>query len=67
MLATEGPFLLHVELSQQGQMYPLIPPGKEPRDLIWRETEPGSGQVIRVADCYDYETGQLRGSERNRE
>ncbi len=60
MLAAEGPFLLHVELSQQGQMYPLIPPGLTPQDLIWRETEPGSGKVIRVSDRYDYQTGRLR-------
>jgi acetolactate synthase-1/2/3 large subunit len=63
MLATEGPFFLHVELSQQGQMYPLVPPGREPRDIVWRETEPGSGEVIRVADRYDYDAGRLRGSE----
>jgi acetolactate synthase-1/2/3 large subunit len=60
MLAADGPYLLHVELSQQGQMYPLIPPGTTPQDLIWRETEPGSGTVVRVRDEYDYETGRLR-------
>ena len=60
MLAADGPFLLHVELSQSGQMYPLIPPGLTPQDLIWRETEPGSGKVIRVAERYDYKAGQLR-------
>ncbi len=60
MLATDGPYLIHVELPQQSQVFPLIPPGKTLRDLIWRETEPGSGEVIRVSDRYDFEAGRLR-------
>jgi len=60
MLAAEGPYLLHIELDDQAQVYPLIPPGTTPLDLIWRETEPGSGEVIRVADRFDFETGRLR-------
>ncbi|HEX5415300.1 MAG TPA: thiamine pyrophosphate-dependent enzyme [Chloroflexota bacterium] len=60
MLAAEGPYLLHIELEDQAQVYPLIPPGTTPLDLIWRETAPGSGQVIRVRDRFDFETGQLR-------
>jgi len=60
MLATDGPYLIHVELAEQSQVYPLIPPGTAPQDLIWRETEPGSGEVVRVADVYDFEAGRLR-------
>ena len=60
MLATDGPYLIHVELAEQSQVYPLIPPGTTPQDLIWRETEPGSGDVVRVADRYDFEAGRLR-------
>jgi acetolactate synthase-1/2/3 large subunit len=60
MLAAEGPYLLHVELSEQGQVYPLVAPGTTPQDLIWRETEPGSGKVIRVRDHYDFDAGRLK-------
>ena len=58
MLDTAGPYLLHVELSEQSQVYPLIPPGASPLDLIWRETEPGSGEVISVKDRYDFVAGR---------
>jgi len=60
MLDTPGPYLLHVELSDQSQVFPLIPPGGSPMDLIWKETEPGSGELIRVKDVYNFESGQLR-------
>lgn len=60
MLTAPGPYLLHLEMRDQSQVYPLIPPGMTPQDLIWRETEPGSGQVIRVRDRFDFETGRLR-------
>lgn len=60
MLAAEGPYLLHIELEDQAQVYPLIPPGATPQDLIWRETAPGSGEVVRVRDRFDFETGRLR-------
>lgn len=60
MLASPGPYLLHLELSAQSQVYPLIPPGAPPQDLIWRESEPGSGGIVRVRDRFDYETGRLR-------
>jgi acetolactate synthase-1/2/3 large subunit len=62
MLDTPGPYLLHVELSDQSQVFPLIPPGGSPMDLIWREVEPGSGALIRVKDVYDFEAGRLRPS-----
>jgi hypothetical protein len=60
MLAVPGPYLLHVELAEQSQVFPLMPPGATPQDLIWRETEPGSGEVIRVRDRYNYAAGRLR-------
>lgn len=60
MLAAPGPYLLHVELAEQSQVFPLIPPGQTPQDLIWRETSPGSGQVIRARDRFDYENGCLK-------
>jgi thiamine pyrophosphate-dependent acetolactate synthase large subunit-like protein len=60
MLAAPGPYLLHLELADQWQVYPLVPPGAPPQELIWRETSPGSGEVIRVKDRYDFEAGRLR-------
>ena len=50
----------HVELSEQSKVYPLIPPGASPMDLIWREVGPQSDEVIRVSDRYDFGAGQLR-------
>lgn len=60
MLAADGPYLLHVELAEQSQVYPLVPPGAAPRDLLWRETFPGSGRAIKVSELYDYENGRLK-------
>ena len=59
MRLQKGPYLLHIELDDQAQVYPLLPPGTTPQDLVWRETAPGSGEVIRVRDRFDFETGRL--------
>src|SRR5439155_4094058 len=42
-LATPGPYLIHVVLPRQHQVYPLMQPGTTPQDIVWRESEPGSG------------------------
>lgn len=60
MLAADGPYLLHVELAEPSPVYPLVPPGATPRDLLWRETFPGSGQAVKVSELYDFERGRLR-------
>jgi acetolactate synthase-1/2/3 large subunit len=59
-LATPGPYLIHVVLPTQAQVYPLVEPGTTPRDIVWRETAPGSGVRVYARDHFDYETGRLR-------
>ena len=60
MLETPGPYFLHVELAAHSKVYPLIPPGMSPLELIWREAGPDSGEVIRVSEVYDFAAGRLR-------
>ncbi|MGH2351904.1 MAG: thiamine pyrophosphate-binding protein [Chloroflexota bacterium] len=59
-LATPGPYLIHVALPAQAQVYPLIAPGTTPQDIVWRETSPGSGVPVYARERFDYETGRLR-------
>jgi acetolactate synthase-1/2/3 large subunit len=59
-LATPGPYLIHVVLPTQAQVYPLVEPGTTPKDIVWRETAPGSGVRVYARDHFDYETGRLR-------
>lgn len=59
-LATPGPYLLHVALARQDQVYPLMEPGTTPQDIIWRETAPGSGVPVRVRERFDYAARRLR-------
>ena len=59
-LATPGPYLIHVVLPSQAQVYPLVEPGTTPTDIIWRESAPGSGVRVYARDHFDYETGRLR-------
>jgi acetolactate synthase-1/2/3 large subunit len=59
-LAAEGPYLLHIVLPARAQVYPLMQPGTTPSDMVWRETEPGSGVPVFARDRFDYEQGRLR-------
>ena len=59
-LATPGPYLIHVVLPSQAQVYPLVEPGTTPTDIIWRESAPGSGVRVYARDHFDYQTGRLR-------
>src|SRR5207253_2218660 len=52
-LATPGPFLIHVVLPRQNQVYPLMQPGTAPHDIVWRETYPGSGVPVYARDRFD--------------
>ena len=58
-LATPGPYLIHVVLPTQAQVYPLIEPGTTPQDIIWRETAPGSGVRVYAREHFDFEAGHL--------
>ncbi|HEX2324977.1 MAG TPA: thiamine pyrophosphate-dependent enzyme [Chloroflexota bacterium] len=59
-LDTSGPYLIHVVLPTQAQVYPLIEPGSTPQDIIWRETAPGSGVRVYAREHFDFEAGHLR-------
>lgn len=59
-LATPGPYLVHVALPAQNQVYPLMEPGTTPQEIVWRETYPGSGERIYARERFDYEARCLR-------
>lgn len=59
-LATPGPYLIHVVLAGQAQVYPLMEPGTSPQDIVWRETAPGSGVPVYARERFDYDRGHLR-------
>jgi hypothetical protein len=62
MLATSGPYLLHVVLPTRNQVYPLMEPGTTPQDMVWRETSPGSGARVYAGERFDYAARRLRPS-----
>jgi hypothetical protein len=35
-------------------------PGTSPQDIVWRETEPGSGVPVFARERFDYEERRLR-------
>jgi acetolactate synthase I/II/III large subunit len=59
-LATPGPYLIHVVLPRQNQVYPLMQPGTSPQDIVWRESEPGSGVPVHARERFDYAARRLR-------
>src|SRR5206468_7486646 len=59
-LATPGPYLIHVVLPRHNQVYPLMQPGTSPQDIVWRETEPGSGVAVHARERFDYDARMLR-------
>ncbi|HEY3083803.1 MAG TPA: thiamine pyrophosphate-binding protein [Chloroflexota bacterium] len=59
-LDAPGPYLVHVVLPRQNQVYPLMEPGTTPRDMVWRETSPGSGLPVYARERFDYEARRLR-------
>jgi acetolactate synthase-1/2/3 large subunit len=62
-LETPGPYMVHVVLPRQNQVYPLMEPGTTPRDMVWRESAPGSGVPVYARERFDYERGRLRSAE----
>jgi acetolactate synthase-1/2/3 large subunit len=62
-LETPGPYLVHVVLPRQNQVYPLMEPGTTPRDMVWRESSPGSGVPVYARERFDSERGRLRSTE----
>jgi acetolactate synthase-1/2/3 large subunit len=60
MLDEPGPYLIQIMLPTKNQVFPLIQPGTTPQDLVWRETQPGSGVYVRVAERFDYQAKRLR-------
>jgi acetolactate synthase I/II/III large subunit len=59
-IGTPGPYLIHVVLPRPNQVYPLMQPGTSPQEIVWRESEPGSGVPVRARERFDYETRRLR-------
>jgi acetolactate synthase-1/2/3 large subunit len=59
-LATPGPYLIHAVLPRQNQVYPLMQPGTSPQDIVWRESEPGSGVPVHARERFDYQAGRRR-------
>ena len=63
LLDAPGPYLMHIILPAQNQVYPLMEPGSTPQELIWQEQEPGSGVKVYVRERFDYEGRSLRALE----
>jgi acetolactate synthase-1/2/3 large subunit len=59
-LATPGPYLLQVMLPATHGVFPLMEPGTTPQEIIWRETDPGSGVRVPATQRFDYATRRLR-------
>ncbi|HEY3111866.1 MAG TPA: thiamine pyrophosphate-dependent enzyme [Chloroflexota bacterium] len=59
-LAIPGPYLIHVVLPRQNQVYPLMQPGTSPQEIVWRESAPGSGVPVYARERFDYQGRRLR-------
>jgi thiamine pyrophosphate-dependent acetolactate synthase large subunit-like protein len=60
-LDAPGPYLLQVMLPAAHGVYPLMEPGTTPQDIVWRESEPGSGVHVPASERFDYDAHRLRG------